>query len=117
MRLLLFALLVTPIALRSNSHEVMEGWVSDSGCGRSHTKPGGAKCVKLCIRGGGSAHPEWKAQKMVFVADTDGKIWTIANPAGLVGFEGQHVRVSVDRRRAQLFVHSAVIAKENNLEP
>src|SRR5229473_3384008 len=107
MRILLIAMLIAPISLRSNSREIVEGWVSDSACGAKHTKPGGENCVKLCIRGGGTAHPEWKAQQMVLVTDSDGKIWTIANPSGLVGVEGKHVRVSVSRRRAQLFVYSA----------
>jgi hypothetical protein len=90
----------------------MEGWVSDSACGAEHTKPGGERCVRLCIRGGGIAHPEWKPQKMVLVADIDGRIWTVANPSNLVGFEGKHVRVSVSRRRAQFFVYSPLIVKE-----
>jgi hypothetical protein len=117
MRFLLIALLITPISLRSSGREVMEGWVSDSGCGAKHTKPGGENCIKLCIRGGGSAHPEWKAQKMVLVADSDGKIWTVANPSALEGFKGKHISVSVARRRAQLFVYLPVIVKENNREP
>jgi hypothetical protein len=117
MRLLLIAVLIAPITLRSNSREVMEGWVSDSACGVRHTKPGNVNCVKLCIRGGGSTHPEWKAQKMVLVADSDGKIRTIANPSALAGFEGRHVSVSVARRRQQLFVYSAVIVEEKNREP
>jgi hypothetical protein len=114
MRFLLLAMLLAPISLPSYAREAMEGWISDSACGTKHTKPGGERCVMLCIRGGGSAHPEWKAQKMVLVADLDGKIWAIANPARLAGFEGKHVHVSVDKRRKQLFVHSA---KENNREP
>jgi hypothetical protein len=117
MRFWFIALLITPISLQSNGREVMDGWVSDSACGAKHTKPGGENCVKLCIRGGGSAHPEWKAQKMVLVADLEGTIWTIANPSVLVGFEGKHVSVRVARRRAQLFVYSPVIVKENNREP
>ena len=116
MRFLLIALLMTPLSLRSGSREIMEGWVSDSGCGTKHTKPGGENCVKLCIRGGGSAHPEWKAQKMVLVADSDGTIWTVANPSALVGFEGKHVTIPVERRRAKLFVYSPGLVKENNRE-
>jgi hypothetical protein len=117
MRFLLIALLIAPIPLRSNGREVMDGWVSDSACGATHTKPGGENCIKLCIRGGGSAHPEWKAQKMVLVADFDGTTWTVVNPSALVGFEGKHVSVPVARRRALLFVYSPVIVKENDREP
>jgi hypothetical protein len=117
MRFLLIVLLVTPISLRSNGHEVMEGWVSDSACGAKHTKPGGENCVKKCIRGGGSAHPEWKAQKMVFVADSDGRVWAVANPSALEGFEGKHVTVPVAKRRAKLFMYSPVIVRESNREP
>ena len=117
MRSLLLALLITPITLRSDSREVMDGWVSDSTCGARHTKPGNENCVKLCIRGGGTAHPEWEAQKMVLVADSDGTIRVIVNPPALAGFEGRHVRVSVARRSEQLFVCSAAIVQENHREP
>ena len=112
MRLLLLALLITPITLRSDTREFMEGWVSDSACGARHTKPGNENCVRLCIRGGGTAHPEWEAQKMVLVADSDGAIRVIANPSALAGFEGRHVRVSVARRSEQLFVYSAALVQE-----
>ncbi len=115
-RVLLIALLIAPM-MRASNRDVMEGWVSDSACGARHTRPGNENCVKLCIRGGGSAHPEWKAQKMVLVADSDGKIWTIANPSSLVGLEGKHISVPVSRRREQLFVYSPVIVKENHREP
>jgi hypothetical protein len=117
MRLLLIALLITPVLLPSAGRELMEGWVSDSACGAKHTKPGGENCVRLCIRGGGVAHPEWKAQRMVLVADSGGKIWTVANPAALAGFEGKHVSVPVTRHRAKLFVYAPTAVKENLREP
>ncbi len=115
-KLLFLALLVGPVWLRSSGREVMEGWVSDSACGAQHTKPGGERCVRLCIQGGGTAHPEWKPQKMVLVADLDGKIWIVANPSNLAGFEGKHVRISAARRQVQVYVYSPVIIKENNHE-
>jgi hypothetical protein len=115
-RFLFLALLVAPLWPGSSGRELIEGWVSDSACGAQHTKPGGERCVKLCIQGGGSAHPEWKPQKMVLVSDIDGKIWTVANPSNLAGFEGKHVRVSASRHQAELFVYSPVIVKENNHE-
>ena len=64
------------------------GWVSDEACGAAHTKPGREDCVRKCLRGGASVgHPEWKAQRMVFVADPDGQIWIVENPEALKGHE------------------------------
>jgi len=71
------------------------GWVSDEACGAEHTKPGGEDCVKKCLMGGAHVgHPEWKAQRMVFVTDAGQKIWIVANPETLKGFEGQHVQIT-----------------------
>jgi hypothetical protein len=38
-------------------------------------------------------HPEWKAQRMVFVTDAGKRIWIVTNPESLKGFEGQHVQI------------------------
>ena len=71
------------------------GWVSDAACGAEHTKPGGEDCVKKCLMGGAHVgHPEWKAQRMVFVTDAGKKIWSVANPESLKGFEGQHIQIT-----------------------
>jgi len=71
------------------------GWVSDEACGATHTKPGGADCVRKCLRGGASVgHPEWKPQRMVFVADEGHQIWIVENPETLKGHEGDRLRVS-----------------------
>jgi hypothetical protein len=85
----------------------ISGWVSDSGCGADHTKPGGASCVRKCIAGGASiGHPEWKPQKMVLVDDADRSVWIVDNPAALKGNEGHRVRISgfLNRRRHRLKV-------------
>jgi hypothetical protein len=111
MRSMLIAFLLSSLLLQSDAHNVMQAWVSDSACGALHTKPGGENCVRLCIRGGGTAHPEWNPQKIVLVADFDGKIWPVVNPSSLAGFEGKHVNVSFERRRGKIFVVSA--EKEN----
>lgn len=71
------------------------GWVSDEGCGALHTKPGGEDCVLKCLRGGAHVgHPEWKPQRMVFVADEGQKIWVVVNPKALKGLEGKHVTIT-----------------------
>ena len=71
------------------------GWVSDEACGATHTKPGGSDCVRKCLTGGASVgHPEWKPQRMVFVADDGARIWVVENPDALKGHEGDHVRIS-----------------------
>ena len=70
------------------------GWVSDESCGADHRKPGGEDCVRKCIKGAPHLNPEWTAQKMVFVTDDDTpRIWVVANPAGLTGHEGKHMKV------------------------
>ncbi|MDQ3172775.1 MAG: hypothetical protein M3Q91_03565, partial [Acidobacteriota bacterium] len=69
--------------------------VSDEGCGALHTKPGDEDCVLKCLRGGAHVgHPEWKAQRMVFVTDEGHKIWVVVNPKALTGFEGKHVTIT-----------------------
>ena len=39
-------------------------------------------------------HPEWKAQRMVFVTDDGQQIWVVVNPKALKGFEGKHVTIT-----------------------
>lgn len=73
----------------------LTGWVSDSGCGAEHMKPGGKDCVEKCIKGGADiGHPEWKPQARVFVDESNKKVWTLINPDSLKGYEGDHVIVS-----------------------
>ncbi len=56
----------------------LRGWVSDEYCGAQHTKPGGADCVRKCIKGGADiGHPEWKPQRTVFVADDEKRVWIV----------------------------------------
>jgi hypothetical protein len=69
-----------------------EGWISDEGCGTRHTKAGGADCVQKCWRGGASVgHPEWKAQRAIFVPDDDQGIWIVENPEAVRNFPAAHV--------------------------
>ena len=91
------------------------GWVSDEACGAKHTKSGGADCVRKCLRGGASVgHPEWKPQRMVFVADADGQIWVVDNPDALKGHEGEHVIVTgrMDSKAKTLRVEEAKAVQE-----
>ncbi|MDX6611996.1 MAG: hypothetical protein QOD75_1182 [Blastocatellia bacterium] len=91
------------------------GWVSDEACGAEHAKPGGEDCVKKCLMGGAHVgHPEWKAQRMVFVTDAGKKIWIVANPESLKGFEGQHVQITgqLDVVRKTLRVTTAKSVEE-----
>lgn len=107
---LLSLLLVVP-----TDRQTVSGWVSDAACASEHTKPGGERCVRLCLQGGGTAHPEWKPQKMVLVADADHAIWIIENPAALAGLEGKHVTAEIEKRdRGGIVVYSAVIKEESN---
>jgi hypothetical protein len=82
-------------AIAKTKSVTVTGWVSDQGCGALHTKPGGEDCVLKCLRGGARVgHPEWKAQRMVFVTDEGQKIWVVVNPKALKGFEGKHVTIT-----------------------
>ena len=85
----------SPAGSAEEKPSAVTGWVSDEACGAQHTKGGGADCVRKCLRGGASVgHPEWKAQRMVFVADADGQIWIVDNPEALKGHEGEHVTLT-----------------------
>ncbi len=73
----------------------LTGWISDENCGAKHTRPGGADCIKKCMRGGQDiGHPEWKPQRAVFVADRDAKVWIVENPETIKGQEGRHVTIT-----------------------
>ncbi len=92
------ALLLLQVAIADgakNKSITATGWVSDESCGALHTKPGGEDCVLKCLRGGAHVgHPEWKPQRMVFVADDGQKFWVIVNPKALKGLEGKHVTIT-----------------------
>src|SRR5258708_4759560 len=72
MRLLGTMALACALGMAADREQTMTGWVSDAACGAKHTQPGGADCVRKCLKGGQDiGHPEWVAQKMVFVTDGD----------------------------------------------
>ena len=82
------------------------GWISDEACGAEHTKPGRADCVEKCWRGGASVgHPEWKAQRAVFVADDDRAIWIVENSEAVKKFPAAHVVLSGTFDSATKSVH------------
>jgi hypothetical protein len=110
------ALALAPSGNAEDKAANFTGWVSDEACGAAHTKPGREDCVRKCLRGGASVgHPEWKAQRMVFVADADGQIWIVENPEALKGFEGGHVQISgqIDRKAKTVRVGEAKTMKED----
>ena len=92
------ALLLLQVAIAAGAKTksiTATGWVSDESCGALHTKSGGEDCVLKCLRGGAHVgHPEWKPQRMVFVADEGQKIWVVVNPKALEGLEGKHVTIT-----------------------
>ena len=97
MKQILLAMMTVACALATaaDRDQTMTGWVSDAGCGAKHTQPGGAGCVRKCLKGGQDVgHPEWTAQKMVFVTDGDKMVWVVTNPNALRGQEGLHVRIT-----------------------
>jgi hypothetical protein len=109
------AMALTPSGNGEDKPASVTGWVSDEACGAAHTKPGREDCVRKCLRGGASVgHPEWKAQRMVFVADPDGQIWIVENPEALKGYEGGHVRISgrIDRKTKTVRVAEAETMKD-----
>ena len=94
--LILCVLLAGSISLLAKDKPTsFTGWVSDEHCGATHTKPGGADCVRKCLRGSQAVgHPEGKPPRAVIVADGDNRVWIVANPAVLKDLEGEHVRVT-----------------------
>ena len=109
------ALALAPYGNAEGKPANVTGWVSDEACGAAHTKPGREDCVRKCLRGGASVgHPEWKAQRMVFVADPDGQLWIVENPEALKGYEGGHVQISgwIDRKAKTVRVAEARAMKQ-----
>ena len=103
------------LAMAADRERTMSGWVSDAGCGAKHTEPGGAGCVRKCLKGGQDiGHPEWTAQKMVFVTDGDKVVWVVTNPAVLKGREGLHVRITarLDASKGSLWVVNVASPEE-----
>jgi len=64
--------------------QTVKGWVSDEKCGAKNAGADGAACAKKCIDAG---------EKVVFVGDSDKKVWNVDNPDALKGHEGHHVAV------------------------
>ena len=98
------------VALRSLAAQQKDasrtGWISDEACGAKHTKAGGADCVQKCWRGGASVgHPEWKAQRAVFVADSDEGIWIVENPETVANFPAAHVLMAGKFDSAKKTIH------------
>jgi hypothetical protein len=109
------ALALAPSGNAEDTPATVTGWVSDEACGAAHTKPGREGCVRKCLKGGASVgHPEWKAQRMVFVADSDGQNWIVENPDALKGYEGGHVRIAgrIDQKAKTVRVAEATAIKE-----
>src|SRR5258708_28798300 len=81
---LVLALLTTllPVSgLARNHTETWAGWVSDAACGAEHTKPGREDCVRKCKRGGASVGPpEWPAQPLGLVPESDKSVGKEENP-------------------------------------
>jgi len=87
----------------------LSGWVSDSGCGALHTKPGGEDCIRKCLRGGASVgHPEWLPQKLVLVVDGSHRILAVENPDALMPYAGRRVQVKGFIDAASLRVQNVV---------
>ena len=110
------AALLAGLAAAKEKLMTVAGWVSDENCGAQHTRPGGGDCIRKCLRGGQAiGHPEWKPQRMVFVADKDKRIWVVENPAALKDQEGYHVEMTVgfDLTKKSLRVERVVRAGES----
>jgi hypothetical protein len=89
-------------AVAGEKRAQVSGWVSDEGCGAKHVKPGGADCIRKCLRGGASVgHPEWKPQRMVLVEDVEKSVWVVQNPEALKDHEGEHVKIAAVVNAAQ----------------
>jgi hypothetical protein len=106
-----------PLLARPHA-ETWIAWVSDQACGAKHTESGHADCIRKCIRGGaGIGHPEWKAQRLVLVKESDRSVWIIDNPSSLSGLEGQRVRADVEIDASKKAVHVKRAAGASQKEP
>lgn len=73
-----------PAKAHASKAQTVKGWVSDEKCGAKNASADGAACAQKCIAAG---------EKVVFVGDTDKKVWNVDNPDALKGHEGHHVAV------------------------
>ncbi len=73
------------------------GIVTDPMCAKSKDKAKmmDSDCAKKCAKDG----------KLAFVADSDGKVWSVQNPEALKGHEGHHVTVKGHLNDADSSIH------------
>ena len=94
----MFALMAPSFAGDMGKKETVNGWVSDSKCGKQGANAGAADCTKKCLEGGAS---------MVVVTDKDQKVLMVDNPDALKGHEGHHVAVTGHVEGDKIHVESA----------
>ncbi len=73
----------------------MKGWVSDTKCGAKGNSAAHASCAKACVKGG---------EKAVFVSDSDGKVYPIANQDSVKDHVGDHVQIMASNADGSLNV-------------
>lgn len=102
-RIILVVLMVAVLLLAASAKDKrMTGWLTDASCASKPeaTSPEHEECAKKCAAGG----------QMVFVAEADRKVWSIANPGMLKGLEGQRVALigDTDTGKATIRVRSVM---------
>jgi hypothetical protein len=78
----LLFVLVQPLAA-SGGPQYWTGWVSDNHCAWKHTRPGGGRCVALCVEGGAK-----------FVLCSGGKMYQLEPQDKFKDFAGKKVKVT-----------------------
>ncbi len=103
MRTLLIALTVLLLLLAASAKDKqMTGWITDASCA---SKPEAVTaeheaCAKKCASSG----------QLVFVSESDKKVWNVENPGFLKGLEGQRVSVTgaADNGKSMLRIKSVM---------
>ena len=101
--MLLVAGAVTTLPLFAAPASVtLDGYISDSKCGRAHGAEGpDPACVSKCISQGA---------KPVFVDDKTGSVWTIDDPDAVKGHYGHHVTMTGTADADKKVVHIDKVA-------
>jgi hypothetical protein len=95
--ILLCVVIVAAMAFAADAAKAgsMKGWVSDAKCAAKGNAAAHASCAKACVKGG---------EKAVFVSDSDGKVYPIANQDSVKDHVGDHVQIHASNADGSLQV-------------
>jgi hypothetical protein len=101
---MLSLIVVSAMAFASDAGKAssMKGWVSDAKCAAKGNSAAHASCAKACVKGG---------EKAVFVSDSDGKVYPIANQDSVKDHVGDHVQIMASNSDGSLNVSKVEAVK------